>query len=108
MQTIEMSGYRLEGPYKIDDDNRLPTSSGIYLVLTKTECNSKLRGVYIAEAGNVKKHVFENPNKECWKKNEIKGLSIWIHSTVGESKEEREAALFELREDRHYKMPCRD
>gem|GEM_PF-1449379 len=107
VQTIEMSGYKLEGPYKIEGDNRLPTSSGIYMVLTKTD-DSRLRGIYIAEAGNVKKHVFENPNVECWKKNQLNGISIWIHSTVGESKEEREAALFELREDRHYKMPCRD
>ena len=107
MQTIEMSGYRMEGPYKINGDNRLPTSSGVYIVLTKTG-DSRLKGIYIAEAGNIKKHVFENPKKQCWEKNEIDGLSIWIYSTVGDSKKEREDVLFEIREDRPYKMPCRD
>ena len=107
VQTIEMSGYKLEGPYKIDEDKRLPTSSGVYVVLTKTD-NSKIKGIYIAEAGNVKKHVFENQKKDCWRQQEINGLSIWVHMMTGKTKEEREEALFELREDRHYKMPCRD
>jgi len=107
LQSKEMSGYVIEGPYNVDGDDRLPRTSGVYIVLTRTK-EPRLRGVYVAAAGNLKEHINNNPNKECWKKNEIDGLSIWIHSTIGKTEKEREKVLFDLRENRQYKMPCRD
>ena len=107
LQSKEMSGYSIEGPYKIDGDERIPRSSGVYIVLTRTN-ESKLRGVYIAAAGNLKEHIDNNLKKECWRQNSIDGLSIWIHSTVGRTEKEREKILFDIRESRQYKMPCRD
>lgn len=105
MENIEMSGYTLEGPYEIEADPRIPSTSGVYIVLTRV--NNKLRGIYIAAAGNVKEHV-NSRNKECWMEHESDGLSIWVHSTVGMTEKERNDILFDIREDRQYKMPCRD
>ena len=107
MQSIRLSGFSMEGPYAIDADDRIPITSGIYIVITKTE-DSKLRGVYIASAGNLREHIHNNPRKDCWKKNEIKELSIWIHSTTSKTAAEREKILFKIREDRQYFMPCTD
>lgn len=107
MQKINMSGYDMVGPYKVDGDKRVPETSGVYLVLTKTE-DSKLRGVYITAADNLREHVDNNPSKECWKKNKIDGLSIWIYETIDMTEKERNKVLFKIREDRQYFMPCRD
>lgn len=101
-----MSGHSLEGPYRIEGDSRIPTTSGVYIVLTRTH-DYKLRGIYMGAAGNIREHV-DSRDKECWKKNEIDGLSIWIHPTVGMTAKDREKILFEIREDRQYKMPCTD
>lgn len=107
MQTMDMSGYLMEGPYKIDGDERVPRTSGVYIILTKTE-KAKVRGVYIAAAGNLKESIESNPKKDCWKANAIDGLSLWIHPTVGKTEKERDKILFDIRESRQYKMPCRD
>lgn len=107
MQSMEMSGYRLYGPYKTDDDPDIPKSSGVYIVLTRTP-DSKLRGVYISAAGNLKEHIANNPKRECWKTNEMDGLSIWIHPTTGMTEKERSNILFDIRESRPYSMPCKD
>ena len=107
LQSREMSGYRMEGPYHTNGDDRIPRTSGVYIVLTRTN-ESKVRGVYVAAAGNLKDHINNNPNRDCWEQQNIAGLSIWIHSTVGKTEKEREKILFDIRENRQYKMPCRD
>lgn len=107
MQTIEMSGYKLYGPYRIDGDMEIPRSSGIYIILTRT-ADSRLRGVYISAAGNLREEIDNNPRKECWKRNEINGLSVWIHPTTGKTEAQRSQILFDIRESRPYSMPCRD
>ena len=107
LQSREMSGYVIEGPYSVNGDDRIPRTSGVYIVMTRTK-EPRLRGIYIAAAGNLREHINNNPQVECWKRNEIDGLSIWIHSTVGKTEKERDKALFDIRENRQYKMPCRD
>jgi len=97
----------MEGPYKTEGDDRIPVTSGVYIILTKTN-DAKLRGIYIASAGNLKEHIDNNPKKDCWKKNEIRELSIWIHSTTNKTADERDKVLFKIREDRQYFMPCSD
>ncbi len=100
--SIEISGYKFDGPY--GSTSSLEDRSGVYSILTPTD-STHYKVIDVGESATVKTRV-ENHNREsCWRRNTNSGgLRYAVHYTPRLQQAGRRAIEQEIRQ--RYHPPC--
>jgi hypothetical protein len=92
-----------DGPYPIDQANKLKNRPGVYVIWCRSSSTSS-RGTLIdvGQSDNVRDRVMSHDRRECWNKN-CKG-SLEVAATYIKDEQERLDREKEIRQ--HCKLPC--
>ena len=102
--SIEIAGYRFEGPYESTSD--LENRSGVYSILTPTG-NSRYKIIDVGESATVRTRVEGHDRKSCWRRNANNGqIRYAAYYTPGLQQAGRKKIEQKIREQ--YNPPCGD
>jgi len=94
-----------DGPYPIDQANKLKNTPGVYTILCRSSSTSSrdtLTLIDVGQSDNVRDRVMSHDRRECWNKN-CKGR-LEVAATYIKDEQERRRLEKEIREQ--YQPPC--
>ena len=94
-----------DGPYPIDQANKLKNRPGVYVIWCRSSSTSSrdtLALIDVGQSDNVRDRVMSHDRRECWNKN-CKG-SLKVAATYIKDEQQRLDREKEIRQ--HCKLPC--
>jgi predicted GIY-YIG superfamily endonuclease len=89
-----------DGPYPIDQANKLKNRPGVYVILCQDSSSSGV--IDVGQSDDVRKRVTNHDRKDCWRKH-CQG-SLKVAATYIKDEQQRLDREKEIRQ--HCKLPC--
>ena len=90
-----------DGPYPIDQANKLKNAPGVYVILCQDSSSSPV--IDVGQSDDVRKRVTNHDRKDCWSKH-CRQESLKVAATYIKDEQERLDREKEIRQ--HCKLPC--
>ncbi len=85
--SITVAGHEAEGPYS--NTSKLENKSGVYLILTRPDKDSKWKLIDVGESKEVRDRIEDHDREDCWDRKDrgLRGFAVIY--TPGKQKEGR-------------------
>jgi predicted GIY-YIG superfamily endonuclease len=90
-----------DGPYPIDQANKLKNVPGVYVILCQDSSSSRV--IDVGQSDDVRKRVTNHDRKDCWRKH-CRQESLKVAATHISDEQQRLSLEEEIRQ--HCKPPC--
>ena len=103
MPKLNIDGYDFIGPIKIGRDE-LPTEPAVAVVAA--EAGEGILIMSVLESDNIARAVAESEWNDCWKKNSVRGVDVYLQ--LNSDKSQRAMIRERIRDKRRDSLRCED